>query len=83
MQENKELFDDAYSLKEPIILYSISGVVLIAWIVLVIITGFYLGYLLILIVPAFFIISGILTHKKILGYRRQRLEQNKNNNPLE
>lgn len=73
MEENKK---SAYSFKEPIIEYSIAGVILIAWIVLIIITGFYIGYLLILLIPAFFIIDGIVTHKKILNYKKQELERN-------
>lgn len=60
-----------YSFKEPIIEYSIGGAIIIAWIVLVIITGFYWGYLFILIIPAYFLIDGILTHKRIINYKKQ------------
>ena len=60
-----------YSYKEPIIEYSIAGAIIIAFIVLTIITGFYWGYLFILIIPAYFIVDGILTHKRIHNYKKQ------------
>ena len=85
MKKEQKTFQNRYSLKEPIIEFSIGGAVLIGWIVLLIITGFYWGYLLILIVPLFFIIDGIFTYKRIIGYRKQKEErENKenNNNPL-
>ena len=83
MQENeKPKLLPSYSLKEPIIEYSIGGVMLIAWIVLVIVTGFYWGYLLFLIVPLYFLIDGFVTHRRILRYRKQSEEKKEPNNNL-
>ena len=64
-----------YSYMEPIIEYIIAGVIIIAFIVLVWRTGFYWGYLAILIIPIAFIINGILTHIKIRNYKRQEAER--------
>ena len=83
MQENeKTKLEPSYSLKEPIIEYSIGGVSVLAVIILTIITGFYWGYLLFLIVPFYFLIDGFLTHRKILRYRKQREEKKEYNNTL-
>ena len=83
MQENeKPKLLPSYSLKEPIIEYSIGGVMLIAWIVLVIITGFYWGYVLFLIIPLYFLIDGFFTHRRILRYRKQSEEKKEPNNNL-
>ncbi len=81
-KQEKPRLESSHTLKEPIIEYSIAAVGLIAFIVLLIVTGFYWGYLFILIVPVFFIIDGIVTHKRILRYRKQSLEKQNNNNPL-
>ena len=64
-----------YSFKEPIIEFSIAGAVIIIWLIFVIATGFYWGYLFILIVPLYFIIDGIITLRRILNYKKQ--EQNR------
>ena len=64
-----------YSFKEPIIEYSLSGAIIIAWIILVIATDFYWGYLFILVIPLYLLIDGILTHKRIINYKKQ--EQNR------
>ena len=85
MEKEQKKFQNRYSLKEPIIELSIGGAIIIGWIILLIITGFYWGYLLILIVPLYFTIDGIFTYKRIMGYRKQKEErENKenNNNPL-
>lgn len=48
MEKNeKSKYEPTYSLKAPIIEYSIGGVLLISWIVLVFIVGFTYLYLLI------------------------------------
>jgi len=70
-----------YSIKEPLIEYIIAGIVIIAWAVLNIITGFYWGYLFILIVPAFFLIDGIVSHRRILNYKKQ--EESRKNEEVE
>lgn len=71
-----------HSYKEPIIEFSISFVALIIFIVLLCATGFYWGYLLILIVPLFFVIDGFISLKKIRRYKKQEEkimdEENKN-----
>ena len=82
MEDNKKQFYSDYSLKEPIIEYSIGGVIAIAFVVITIITGFYWGYLFILIPSLFFIIDGFLTHRRIIRYRKQKQEKQNNNNPL-
>lgn len=66
--ENKK---SNYSYNEPIIEFSIASVLTIAFIVLVIATGFYWGYLFILIVPLYFVIDGIFTTKRIKNYKKQ------------
>ena len=82
MEDNKKQFYSDYSLKEPIIEYFIGGVIAIAFVVITIITGFYWGYLFILIPSLFFIIDGFLTHRRIIRYRKQKQEKQNNNNPL-
>ena len=83
MQENeKPKLEPNYTLKEPIIEYSIGGVFLLAWIILLIITGFYWGYLLFLIVPLYFLIDGFVTHRRILRFRKQKEEKKEYNNNL-
>lgn len=64
-----------HSYKEPIIEFSISFVALIIFIVLLCATGFYWGYLLILIVPLFFVIDGFISLKKIRRYKKQEEEK--------
>ena len=64
-----------HSYKEPIIEFSISFVALIIFIVLLCATGFYWGYLLILIVPLFFVIDGFISIKKIRRYKKQEEEK--------
>ena len=71
-----------YSFKEAIVFYVLAGVIVIGWIVLTIIAGFFFASLLILLIALFFLVNAIITHKRILRYRKQSQEKKVYNNNL-
>jgi len=81
MEQNK-LLEKNYSFKEAIIEYSIAAAIVLVFVILLIATGFYWGYSLMLIPAGFFLIDGIITHRRVLRYRKQKENRKNNNNPL-